>query len=216
MHLTHGIRISDPFGPAALTLVPPMRCRALSAAFWVPPRYKDRDEVATGAFGQSLQMIVAPERLDGVTRVLDGVHSYHPLEPCWYLPFVGVDPRHQGQGCSAKLMKCALAQCNAQGLPSYLESSNPDDITLYERHGFKLMGRIQSASSPPVKSMYRMACSCLFVEVLWYTRVACSVRALAREGAGNGCLSENIAGVCLFKLATRERIEARHSWLIGA
>ena len=96
MYLTHGIRIFDPFGPAALTLVPPMRCRALSAALWVPPRYKDRDKVAPGAFGQSLQMIVAPERLDGVTRVLDGVHSYHPLEPCWYLPFLGFDPRHRG------------------------------------------------------------------------------------------------------------------------
>ena len=161
-------------------------------------------------------MIVARDRLDGVTRVLDEMHSYHPLEPCCYLPFVGVDPRHQGQGCSAKLMKCALAQCNAQGLPAYVESSNPADITLYERHGFELMGRIQSVSSLPVNPIYRMACLCLFVEILWYTRVACSVRALAREGAGNGCLSENIAGVGLFKLATRERIKARHSWLIGA
>ena len=51
-------------------------------------------------------MIVAPERLDGVTRVLDEMHGYHSLEPCWYLPFLGVGPRHQGQGFSAKLMKC--------------------------------------------------------------------------------------------------------------
>ena len=161
-------------------------------------------------------MIVARERLDGVTRVLDEMHGYHSPEPCWYPPFVGVDPRHKGQGCNARLMKCALAQCNAQGLPAYLESSIPADITLYERHGFELMGRIQSASSPPVNSMCRMACLCLFVEILWCMRVACSVRALAREGAGNGCLSENIAGVGLFKLAMRERIKARHLWLIGA
>ena len=91
------------------------------------------------------------------SRVLDEMHGYHSPEPCWYPPFVGVDPRHKGQGCNARLMKCALAQCNAQGLPAYLESSIPADITLYERHGFEWMGRLQSASSPPVNAMCRMA-----------------------------------------------------------
>ena len=161
-YLTYGIRIFDAFGGAAFAAGTAYEVSGFAGvALWVSPGHEDGDEAAREAaqeaFGQTLQEIVAPERLDEVTRVLDEMQSYHPLEPCWYLPLIGVDPRHQGQGCGAKLMKYALAQCDAQGLPAYLESSNPANITLYERHGFELMGRIQSASSPPVHPMYRAA-----------------------------------------------------------
>jgi ribosomal protein S18 acetylase RimI-like enzyme len=54
-------------------------------------------------------------------------------------------------------MKYALAKCDEAGLPAYLESSNPANISLYERHGFEVTGKIQSESSPPVHPMYRAA-----------------------------------------------------------
>ena len=159
-YLTYGVRIFDAFGGAAFAAGTAYEVSGFAgAALWVPPDHEDEaaDEAAEEAFGQILVEIVAPERLDEVTRVLGEMQSYHPVDPCWYLPLIGVDPCHQGQGFGAKLMKYALAQCDAQGLPAYLESSNPANITLYERHGFEVMGRIQSASSPPVHPMYRAA-----------------------------------------------------------
>jgi hypothetical protein len=54
-------------------------------------------------------------------------------------------------------MKHALALVDAQGLPAYLESSNPMNISLYKRHGFEEMGAIQSGSSPTVVPMLRAA-----------------------------------------------------------
>ena len=41
------------------------------------------------------------------------------------------------------------------GLPAYLESSNPANISLYERHGFEVMGRIRVADSPVMTPMLR-------------------------------------------------------------
>ena len=35
---------------------------------------------------------------------------------------------------------------------AYLESSNPKNMSLYERHGFESMGRIQIGDSPPASN----------------------------------------------------------------
>ena len=89
--------------------------------------------------------------------MLDEMQSYHAVEPCWYLPLIGVDPCHQSRGLGAALMKYVLEKVDAEGLPAYLEPSNPANMALYQRHGFEVMGRIQTASSPPVQPMYRAA-----------------------------------------------------------
>ena len=46
-------------------------------------------------------------------------------------------------------------RADAAGLPAYLESSNPRNISLYERHGFEIMGRIQVGDGPLVTPMLR-------------------------------------------------------------
>jgi len=57
----------------------------------------------------------------------------------------------------SRLMKHALLRIDEAGLPAYLESSNPRNIPLYERHGFEVMGEIQVGSSPVVTPMIRAA-----------------------------------------------------------
>ncbi len=37
----------------------------------------------------------------------------------------------------------------------YLDSSNPRNIAFYERHGFRVMGKIQHRSSPMIYPMLR-------------------------------------------------------------
>jgi ribosomal protein S18 acetylase RimI-like enzyme len=70
---------------------------------------------------------------------------------------IGVDPVRQGRGLGSALLKHGLGQCDAQGLPAYLESSNPKNVPLYERHGFEVMGLIQPADFPPLYPMLRVA-----------------------------------------------------------
>jgi ribosomal protein S18 acetylase RimI-like enzyme len=83
--------------------------------------------------------------------------GYHPAEPHWYLPLIGVDPTHQNRGYGSALLRHALLQCDRDHVAAYLESSNPANIPLYERHGFTVLGTIQVGSSPPITPMLRAA-----------------------------------------------------------
>ncbi|WP_280177443.1 GNAT family N-acetyltransferase [Microvirga pakistanensis] len=79
----------------------------------------------------------------------------HLHEPHWYLPLIGVDPARQRKGYGSMLLAHALRACGATGTPAYLESSNPENIPLYQRHGFKVLETIQVGTSPPVIPMLR-------------------------------------------------------------
>ena len=127
--------------------------RFAGAALWLPPGIgPDEDTLAA-----ILQETVAPERRAEVSAVLERMGSYHPSEPHWYLPLIGVDPVHQHRGHGSALLRHALRRCDDQHAPAYLESSNPPNIPLYERHGFVIMDTIQEGSSPPNVPMLRTA-----------------------------------------------------------
>jgi ribosomal protein S18 acetylase RimI-like enzyme len=87
--------------------------------------------------------------------VFDAMGSYHPHEPHWYLSLIGVDPPQQGKGYGAALMAHALLQCDRDKQLAYLESTNPKNISLYQRHGFEILGTIQVGTSPPLFPMLR-------------------------------------------------------------
>jgi len=64
-------------------------------------------------------------------------------------------PVHQGKGYGSALLRPVLERCDREKQLAYLESSNPGNIPLYERHGFVVLGSIQSGSSPTVVPMLR-------------------------------------------------------------
>ena len=123
------------------------------AAMWIPPGTTQDEE----RMGEIMATTISPEIAEEVFAVLGKMEEFHPEEELWYLPLIGVDPAHQGKGIGSALMKAALRQIDEAGLPAYLESSNPRNISLYERHGFEAMGEIQIGSSPLVTPMYRAA-----------------------------------------------------------
>jgi len=79
----------------------------------------------------------------------------HPREAHWYLPQIGVDPNAQGKGIGAALMAYALARCDQEQSPAYLEASKPQNIPFYKRYGFEVIAEIQIGSAPPVTPMLR-------------------------------------------------------------
>jgi hypothetical protein len=52
-------------------------------------------------------------------------------------------------------MAYALARCDCDHAPAYLESSNPRNIPFYRRYGFEPLGAIQAGSSPTLVPMLR-------------------------------------------------------------
>jgi ribosomal protein S18 acetylase RimI-like enzyme len=121
------------------------------AAMWLPPGVTpDADTMM--AF---TKRYVPKERLDDMLQVFTQMERFHPAGDCWYLPLIGVDPACQGRGCGSALLLYALQQCDRDGVAAYLESSNPRNIPLYERHGFEALGAIQSGTSPTMVPMLR-------------------------------------------------------------
>jgi len=106
------------------------------AALWLPPGVHPDAEALAGL----IQRSVSGHRLEEVFAVFERMDSYHPAEPHWYLPLIGVHPSQQGRGYGSALMEHALIECDRDKKLAYLESSNPRNITLHERHGFELLG----------------------------------------------------------------------------
>ena len=120
-------------------------------ALWLPPDVRP-DEGALVALLQSTGSASIQKDLFAVFEQMEG---YHPRDPHWYLPFIGVDPSQQGKGYGSALMKHTLDACDRDHTPAYLESSNPKNVPLYERLGFELLGTIQVGTSPPIFPMLR-------------------------------------------------------------
>jgi GNAT superfamily N-acetyltransferase len=66
---------------------------------------------------------VHPDRKDDFAEVIEEMSRYHPLEPHWYIPLIGVEPSRQGQGLGSALLRRSLARVDADGLSAYLEST---------------------------------------------------------------------------------------------
>lgn len=121
------------------------------AALWLPPDVHADEDALAGL----IQRSVPEHRLEEVFSVFQQMDSYHPSEPHWYLPLIGVDPALQRRGYGSALMEHALIQCDRDQKLAYLESSNPKNITLHQRHGFELLGTIRVGASPPICPMLR-------------------------------------------------------------
>lgn len=124
-----------------------------AAALWLPPDVESDSE----AMLQVVLAAIAPERLGVIAEVGETMRQHHPHEPHWYLAMIGVDPARQGEGLGSAILKESLRRCDADGATAYLESSNPKNIPLYERHGFEVMGVVQPGDFPPLYPMIRPA-----------------------------------------------------------
>ena len=126
-------------------------------AVWIPP-----DAPASpGGFFDQLRLLPLFLRLCGLPRFLrgsamgDAMEKSHPPERHFYLAFVAVAPRLQGLGLGAAILEANLKHIDAQGVPAYLENSNPKNARLYERLGFVAKRNIAPSGAPPMIAMWR-------------------------------------------------------------
>jgi ribosomal protein S18 acetylase RimI-like enzyme len=123
----------------------------VGAALWLPPDVHPDENVLIAL----VQQTVSEQIQKDFFPVLEQMGRYHPSEPHWYLPLMGVGPSQQGKGFGSALLQHTLLQFDCDNKLAYLESSNPRNIPLYKRHGFELLGSIQIGTSPSIAPMLR-------------------------------------------------------------
>lgn len=145
-------RFARAFGGAAIALGTAHYYEEFSGvALWLPPGAAPDEE----SLMKVIEETVADEKRKAVFSVIEQMETYHPSEPHWHLPLIGVDPAMQGRGVGAALMRHALEQFDREESLAYLEATSARSVPLYERHGFEALGSIQVADSPTIVPMLR-------------------------------------------------------------
>jgi len=121
-------------------------------SLWLPPGVGADDDALEAVINET---VAEPARSE-VLAVLEKLADDHPREPHWHLAFIGADPASRGQGLGAALLSHVLEKIDADGVHCYLESSNPRNLSLYQRHGFELVREIRVGGSPPAFPMVRV------------------------------------------------------------
>ncbi len=88
-------------------------------------------------------------RLPRAVRVERVMEERHLSEPHYYVRWVGVRPRLQGQGIGSAMLSSTLERCDSAGLPAYIEASSQRSAALYARFGFVHQGVLQLPDGGP-------------------------------------------------------------------
>jgi len=80
---------------------------------------------------------------------------HRPSDDHWYLETLSIAPARQRSGVGTALITPVLERCDAEGLPSYLETQRRANVPFYKRFGFSLQGEVTTLDSPPLWLMWR-------------------------------------------------------------
>ena len=129
-----------------------------SAALWERPERRAASglgSILDPVRGALVALRAAGSNAPRLARLQDVIHAHRPQRPHWYLSAIGTAPEGRGRGGASSLLAARLAECDAQGEEAYLESSSPNNLPLYERHGFEILRQISVDDSPPLWLMLR-------------------------------------------------------------
>jgi ribosomal protein S18 acetylase RimI-like enzyme len=111
-----------------------------SVAMWEPPHRAAREA------GSTLELpadVIA--RLD----VFDAAaHALLPATPHWYLGVLATHPDSAGRRLGRALLAAGVAQARADRLPACLETTNPNNVELYRRAGWQVVGSTAASGVP--------------------------------------------------------------------
>lgn len=100
----------------------------------------------------------APEVLEQILTLhgdrIDRLTQTEGTPGAWRLETLGVHPESQGRGLATALLLFGLSTAAAHGAQRIeLETSDPRNVRLYERHGFTVTSSTERPGAPPVWHM---------------------------------------------------------------
>jgi ribosomal protein S18 acetylase RimI-like enzyme len=111
-----------------------------AASLWMPPRHGP-PSMAEGVSQLPVIAILGRGTFRAL-RLVQMLESHHPRVPHFYLATIGTDPAMQGKGYGSAVLSAVLSRCDAQAVPSYLESSKEQNLSFYNRHGFEVVNEV--------------------------------------------------------------------------
>jgi GNAT superfamily N-acetyltransferase len=128
-----------------------------AAALWLGPGgRKQLPLVATLGLGLRLLGQAHPRHSWRAWQLDQALQARRPSVPHLYLFAVGVLPAARGQGLGRQLLGHTLRQCDAQGLPVFLENTHPRNLPLYASLGFEALETYAPVRGcPVVTAMWR-------------------------------------------------------------
>jgi len=127
------------------------------AVAWVPPDVTfATSETFTAAY-ETVATIVGPERAGAAIETVLQARAHSLSESHWTLQYFGARSAHQGRGLGALAVAPILAECDADGLPCGLISTNPRNVSFYERRGFRVVADVPTPDGAAVlRPMHRL------------------------------------------------------------
>lgn len=124
-----------------------------AVALWIPPGgYEMTDEQEAALRGVVTDNLDSAAQ-DAMYALWDRFDTNHPdTEPHAYLNLLATHPDHRGHGVAQQMVRDTLADLDRQGIPSYLESTNPANDHRYERLGFTKVGEFAGVTSGSIVS----------------------------------------------------------------
>jgi GNAT superfamily N-acetyltransferase len=128
-----------------------------ATAVWIPP---GGTEMSPEQEAQVEPLIIDLLGADDAPRVLETVELFGAVHPHdtdhYYLTLLGTDPAYLGKGLGLQLLEDTLQLADDDGMPAYLEASNPVNVALYERYGFRPYATFAMPhGGPDVTTMWR-------------------------------------------------------------
>ena len=127
-----------------------------AVSMWIPPGGVELTEDEEERVDSLVAELAGP-RSPEILELLERFDASHPDDPPhYYLSLLGVHPDHRGKGLGIALLAENLADTDAEGVPTYLESSNSANDRRYEGLGFARVGEFSTPDGAvTVATMWR-------------------------------------------------------------
>lgn len=128
-----------------------------AVAVWYPPGEDEISPEAHPAYDALVHELLGPDAAAALDHAGAQFVAARPAEPHAYLTLLAVAPEARGGGYGMTLLQSALAEYDAAGIPTYLESSNAANDARYERLGYRPHAIVQLATGTRVQTYWRDA-----------------------------------------------------------
>ena len=101
-----------------------------------------------GMWASPLRLGLGPlKRFFSMMQTANTLQANLSNEVHWYLQLLAVDPARQGAGLGTRLLLRGLEWADRDGLPCRLETTTPQNVAFYRKHGFEITAEAEIGNS---------------------------------------------------------------------